>query len=289
MAINTSGILKSPQGSAIQNAEIIFEQTRTSTEVLAGTKFSVITNQTGNYSSSLGVGTYVFKVRFQDETQYRTVASNVIVTQSMNNYSLNQIIQDQSQLQDVDYDLLQDVIQARDQAAASKQAAQSSQATASTKASEASSSAQAALASKNAAQTSEANALSSKNAAQTSQTNAASSQTAAANSQTAAANSQTTATTKASEASSSAQAALTSKNAAQTSASTAATKASEAAASQTTASTKASEAFVSAQQAKESEDILGSVSDNIQGLLLAQATSMIKTQEIVMRFHGYGD
>lgn len=184
MAINISGILKSPQGSAIQNAEIIFEQTRTSTEVLAGTKFSVITNQTGNYSSSLGVGTYVFKVRFQDETQYRTVASNVIVTQSMNNYSLNQIIQDQSQLQDVDYNLLQDVIQARDQAAASKQAAQSSQAT---------------------------------------------------------------------------------------------------------ASTKASEASASALQAKESEDILSSVSDNIQGLLLAQATSMIKTQEIVIRFHGYGD
>lgn len=211
MAINISGILKTPQGSAIQNAEIIFEQTRTSTEVLAGTKFSVITNQTGNYSSSLGVGTYVFKVRFQDETQYRTVASNVIVTQSMNNYTLNQIIQDQSQLQDVDYDLLQAVIQARDQAAASAQAAQTSQATATTKASEASSSAQAALASKNAAQTSEANALSSKNAAQTSQTNAAASQTTAttkageaSSSQTAAAGSQSTATTKATEATNSA-------------------------------------------------------------------------------------
>ncbi len=271
MAINVSGILKSPQGSAIQNAEIIFEQTRTSTEVLAGTKFSIITNQTGNYSSSLGVGTYTFKVRFQDETQYRTVASNVIVTQSMDNYSLNQIIQVQSQMQDVDYDLLQDVIQARNQAAESAQAAQNSQATATTKASEASSSAQAALASKNAAQTSEANALSSKNAAQTSQTNAASSQTAAANSQTAAANSQTTATTKATEASSSAQAALTSKNAAQTSETNAlasknaaqtsqtnaSTKASEAATSQTTATTKASQAASSQTQAQQSQSDAG--------------------------------
>lgn len=240
MAINISGILKSPQGSAIQNAEIIFEQTRTSTEVLAGTKFSVITNQTGNYSSSLGVGTYVFKVRFQDETQYRTVASNVIVTQSMNNYSLNQIIQDQSQLQDVDLDLIEQLIVIKNEAIKAAAEAKTSQTTATTKATE----------------------------AQTSETNAA---------------------TSASNAQSSQTAALYSKNAAQTSASTAATKASEAAASQTTASTKASEAFVSAQQAKESEDILGSVSDNIQGLLLAQATSMIKTQEIVMRFHGYGD
>ena len=260
MAINISGILKTPQGSAIQNAEIIFEQTRTSTEVLAGTKFSVITNQTGNYSSSLGVGIYVFKVRFQEETQYRTVASNVIVTQAMNNYTLNQIIQDQSQLEDVDYDLLQDVIQARDQAAASAQAAQTSQFTATTKASEASSSAQAALASKDAAWTSEANALSSKNAAQTSQTNAA-------NSQTAAATSQTTATTKATEASNSAQAALTSKNAAQTSEANALASKNQAASSaqdalssknaaqtsQSTASTKATEAASSQTNASNSQ------------------------------------
>lgn len=271
MAINVSGILKSPQGSAIQNAEIIFEQTRTSTEVLAGTKFSIITNQTGNYSSSLGVGTYTFKVRFQDETQYRTVASNVIVTQSMDNYSLNQIIQVQSQLQDVDYDLLQDVIQARNQAAESAQVAQISQSTATTKASEASSSAQAALASKNAAQTSEANALASKNDAQSSQTSAAISQIAAANSQTAAANSQTTATTKATESSNSAQAALTSKNAAQTSETnalasknaaqtsqtTAANSQTAAAGSQTTASTKASQAASSQTQAQQSQSDAG--------------------------------
>lgn len=208
MTINISGILKSPQGSPIQNAEIIFEQTRTSTEVLAGTKFSIITNQSGNYSTTIGVGTFVFKVRFQDEIQYRTVASNVIVTQSMNNYTLNQIIQDQSQLQDVDYDLLQDVIQARDQAAASAQAAQTSQSTASAKASEASSSAQVALASKNQAQTSEANALQSKNQAYESEQMAQSSQ--------AQANlSQGVAQSKASEAANSAAEALSDKNAAQ--------------------------------------------------------------------------
>lgn len=208
MTINISGILKSPQGSPIQNAEIIFEQTRTSTEVLAGTKFSIITNQSGNYSTTIGVGTFVFKVRFQDEIQYRTVASNVIVTQSMNNYTLNQIIQDQSQLQDVDYDLLQDVIQARDQAAASAQAAQTSQSIASTKASEASSSAQNALASKDQAQTSEANALQSKNQAQDSEQ-------AAQQSQAQASLSQGVASSKALEAANSASEALSDKNAAQ--------------------------------------------------------------------------
>lgn len=208
MTINISGILKSPQGSPIQNAEIIFEQTRTSTEVLAGTKFSIITNQSGNYSTTIGVGTFVFKVRFQDETQYRTVASNVIVTQSMNNYTLNQIIQDQSQLQDVDYDLLQDVIQARDQAAASAQTAQASQSTATAKASEASASAYAALASKNSAQTSEANALQSKDQAHESQQMAQSSQSQANLSS-------VVSQSKASEAANSAAEALSDKNTAQ--------------------------------------------------------------------------
>lgn len=210
MTINISGILKSPQGSPIQNAEIIFEQTRTSTEVLAGTKFSIITNQSGNYSTTIGVGTFVFKVRFQDETQYRTVASNVIVTQSMNNYTLNQIIQDQSQLQDVDYDLLQDVIQARDQA-----------------------------------QTSQTNASNSQAAAAASQTTATTKASEASTSQTSAAGSQTTATTKASEASASQTSASGSQTTATTKASEASASQTSASGSQATATTKAGEASAS--------------------------------------------
>lgn len=114
MAITVSGILRSPQGLALQNAELLFEQTRTTEEVLQGTKFSINTQLDGAYASTLGVGIFTFKIRFQEETDYRTIASNIIVSPAMDNYSINQIIQDQSQMQDVDYDLLQAVLQARD-------------------------------------------------------------------------------------------------------------------------------------------------------------------------------
>lgn len=114
MAITVSGILRSPQGLALQNAELLFEQTRTTEEVLQGTKFSINTQLDGAYTSTLGVGIFTFKIRFQEETDYRTIASNIIVSPAMDNYSINQIIQDQSQMQDIDYDLLQEVLQARD-------------------------------------------------------------------------------------------------------------------------------------------------------------------------------
>lgn len=311
MTINISGILKSPQGSPIQNAEIIFEQTRTSTEVLAGTKFSIITNQSGNYSTAIGVGIFTLKIRYQDEIQYRSIASNVIVTQNMDNYTVNQIIQDQSQLEDVDYDLLQDVLQARDaaqasaaQALASKNQAQNSQSIASTKANE--------------AQASASQASDSQGAASFSATQAANSQSSALSSKNAAQSSQTTASTKANEASSSAAQALASKNAAQTSEtnaqaskdqasasaqdaqlsqsaaatsqSTATTKANAAAASQTnaansqsTATTKAGEASTSQTNAANSQSIAttkaGEASTSQTNAASSQSTATTKANE----------
>lgn len=211
MTITVSGILKNPQGVAIQNAEIVFEQTQTSAEVVSGSSTSTITSATGQYSFPLAVGTYLLKIRQASELTPKVVASNIIVLSTMGGYSINQILVDQAYMESIDQDLLEEVFQARDDQAQSAQAAQASQQQAKTsetnsKTSEtnAKSSENAALSSKNQAQTSEANALASENSAQTSQTTATTKATEASGSQTAASNSQTTATTKATEAASSA-------------------------------------------------------------------------------------
>lgn len=139
---------------------------------------------------------------------------------------------------------------------ANKDAAALSEFNANAKAVEAAASAAAALGSKNAAATSEANALASKNAAAGSATTAATKATEAASSATAADASKTAAGTSATNAANSATAAQASKDSAQTSATTATTKATEASSSATaaassaaTASTKATEAGNSANAA----------------------------------------
>lgn len=245
MTINITGILKAPQGTQIQNAEILFEQSRTSVEVLAGTDYSLMTSQTGAYSSSICIGTYTLKVRFVNDIQYRQVASNVIILASMGGYSINQIIADQDALQDVDYSLLDQLIQARDQQAQSQAQAQVSETN---------------------SKTSETNALASKNAAQTSQTNAAASATAANTSKTQAATSATAAQTSQTNAANSATQALASKNAAQTSETNAKTAETNAKTSETnakasetqqqasaaTASTQSSTSVTKAQEAQQS-------------------------------------
>lgn len=149
MAITVSGILRSPQGLALQNAELLFEQTRTTEEVLQGTKFSINTQPDGTYSSTLGVGVFTFKVRFQEETQYRAVASNIIVTQEMEGYSLNEIVITQQTLEDIDYDLLKQVLELRNEAEQFQEQARISQESSSQSAQGASASQQQSLASEN--------------------------------------------------------------------------------------------------------------------------------------------
>lgn len=259
MTINISGILRTPSGAVLQNAEILFEQTRTSLEVLAGTDYSLITTSAGAYQTAIGIGTYTLKVRFQEDIQYRQIASNVIVIPSMQNYTINQIIAEQTGLENVDYDVLEEVLQARDAALAAQAQALVSQNAAQGSATQAQSSQSQANTSKNAAQVSQTQAQSSQTAAQgsaatastkaseasTSQTNAAASEAQALASKNAQATSETNAQSSAAQA-------LSSKNAAQTSANTANTKANEASASQTAAQQSQQDALVSKNQAQAS-------------------------------------
>lgn len=318
MAINISGTLKTPQGSAIQNAEIIFEQTRTSTEVLAGTKFSVITNQTGNYSSSLGVGTYVFKVRFQDETAYRTVASNIIITPEMDGYSVNEIVITQQTLEDIDYDLLQEILQVKNEAVQASNQAKNSQQEAQQSAQNQQDSEQQSQSSQTSAKQSENAAKQSEDAASYSEDAAQQSQQQAFNSKNSAQASETIATEKAQQAQNSQQGALTSENQAQSSKqqalqsehqqqdsqtqagssqqqaanseATASLKASQASASQTnasnsqsTASTKAQDAQASQSAAQDSQTIATDKATQAQGsqssASISQTTQTDKAQQ----------
>ena len=116
MTITVTGILKTPSGAAIQNAEILFEQGTTSLEIIAGTDHSFLTNTSGAYTSPVGIGNYIIKIRFPEDIYYTTVASNVEVVSSMNGYSINQILKDQSAIEGVDEDILDQCIQARDAA-----------------------------------------------------------------------------------------------------------------------------------------------------------------------------
>ena len=62
MTITVTGILKNPQGVAIQDTEIFLEQTQSSAEILQGASTSVVTSATGAYSFTLAQGTYVLKI-----------------------------------------------------------------------------------------------------------------------------------------------------------------------------------------------------------------------------------
>lgn len=85
-------------------------------EVLAGTGFSSTTSPTGSYLFDLGEGTYSLKLRQEADTTFSTVASNILVLSIMDGYSLNAILADQDELQDVNIDILTQVLGARDTA-----------------------------------------------------------------------------------------------------------------------------------------------------------------------------
>ncbi len=124
MNINVIGALVAPPGqTSLANTEILFEQTRSSEYVVQGYEFSTITSQDSQYSFFIAPGTYTVKLRYPHDVEYRPVASNVIVLQGMNGYSINKILIEQQGLEQVDQEMLESVLAQRDEAVQAQQVA----------------------------------------------------------------------------------------------------------------------------------------------------------------------
>lgn len=186
-SVTITGTLRDAFGVALANYDILFEAVRTSDVVLNSTSAKGVTSSTGTYTFELGYGTYTLKIKSNRESQYRTVASNILVySQAFDSHDLNYLLTSQLNLQDIDESLFDqlltiksDTLGYKNAAAASATASESSRvaaaafaASAATSASSADTSEANALASANAADISEANALASANAADISEANA---------------------------------------------------------------------------------------------------------------------
>lgn len=172
-SVTITGTLRDAFGVALANHDILFEAVRTSDVVLNSTSAKGVTSNTGTYTFELGYGTYTLKIKSSRESQYRTVASNILVcSQAFDSHDLNFLLTSQTDLQDIDESLLDqlltvkaDTLAYRDAAAASAIAAENSRIATVAQAA-------AALTSANNADISEANALTSANNADISEANA---------------------------------------------------------------------------------------------------------------------
>ena len=172
-SVTITGTLRDAFGVALANHDILFEAIRTSDVVLNSTSAKCVTSNTGTYTFELGYGTYTLKIKSSRESQYRTVASNILVySQVFDTHDLNFLLTNQADLQGIDESLLDklltvkaDTLAYRDAAAASALASENSRIASAASAS-------AALTSANNADISEANALTSANNADISEANA---------------------------------------------------------------------------------------------------------------------
>jgi hypothetical protein len=74
-----TGILKDQLGNILSGATLLFQALRTSETVLNTTSASITTDANGTYSIDLEFGVYTLKIKTQNELNFRTIASNILV------------------------------------------------------------------------------------------------------------------------------------------------------------------------------------------------------------------
>ena len=214
-----TGILKGPTGNVLANYDIKLIALRTSDAVIGTSEAITRSDSNGNYSITVLYGTYAIKLKSAREAEFKTVASNILISSaSFDGKSLEYVIGVNAVTDNIDQNLVDQaleistgVLQYKDDAASSAASAASSAASAESSAISAdtskdaaassavaaASSATAAASSATSASTSAASASTSKDASAANATSAASSATSSANSATSAASSATSAASSA--------------------------------------------------------------------------------------------
>lgn len=109
-----TGILKDAFGAPIPNYEFFFEAIRTSDTLLNTTNAKFTTSGTGSYSFTLEYGTYTLKAKPQRDSQFKTIASNILVySQGLNNKDIQYLLTSQADLENIDQTLLEALLQVK--------------------------------------------------------------------------------------------------------------------------------------------------------------------------------
>lgn len=109
-----TGILKDAFGAPIPNYEFFFEAIRTSDTLLNTTNAKFTTSGTGSYSFTLEYGTYTLKAKPQRDSQFKTIASNILVySQGLNNKDIQYLLTSQADLENIDQTLVEALLQVK--------------------------------------------------------------------------------------------------------------------------------------------------------------------------------
>lgn len=121
MNVTLSGVLKDPYNNPLANATIVFETEKTSNQTLKSTNAKVNTGSDGAYSITVPYGTYTIKVKQENHNSFQTIATGIRVNESSTATTLNQLITEAVDIDDVPdlilqiVSLKQDIVDLRDE------------------------------------------------------------------------------------------------------------------------------------------------------------------------------
>lgn len=121
MNVTLSGVLRDPYNNNLANATIVFETEKTSNQTLKSTSAKVNTDNVGAYSITVPYGTYTIKVKQSNNNTYHTIATGIRVNDSSTATTLNQLITEAVDIDDVPdlilqiESLKQDIVDLRDE------------------------------------------------------------------------------------------------------------------------------------------------------------------------------